>query len=562
MANKKISELTAASDPDGTELIEGVQGGTNVKFLTSQLGATREFNRAFSETINFDKNEILYSAHVATGNLSYEIGTGNLVNQISGVRQIVTLNGSQSLNFGTGFEYLYGITNGEILEAGTYEIYFLYTNGSVSVNVPGVSSQSSSSGVLASPNNFAAVADGETAIDLSWTNVTNNEGYLIEFSLTGTGGWSTLETTAVDAVASTQTGLSAGNTRYYRIKTLGNGTTTLDSGFSTVISGQTESGADVTPPTFTFLPANGNSNWTVNKPLTITANEPLRNTDGSEITNANVASRITLKQTNSGGANISFTATIDGAKQIITITPATQYGENQLVYLAINNVEDVNGNEVTVAQSITFTTTEFTFFNGTSNRLIFGDILDSLFATADTNFWIEHTVNDLLLSGNHFLLTKYDSPGTQAQFHYYHSGTDVYFGFTGALNGTITRLIKWTNVLTAGEHTLVLKMDMSVDTNNGLDRVTLLIDTVDQVAAKSMAFTNGILQQSIPNGNAQLAVGIYVNNAGTPIGTSFLSGEVKDFIIRSTAGSVVEINIPNLKLGTDTSGNARHGTWV
>lgn len=561
MPNKKITELTAGSDPDGTELIEGVQGGMNVKFTSSQLGSSREFNRSFVETLIFNKNEIFHAPIVMDDDLFLEVGAGGLVDQSSSMRFRVTADGIHSINFGADFDFLYGITNGEVPSAGTYEMYLLYTNGSVSVNWPGVTSQSSGSIVLSDPDNFAAVADGETALDLSWDNVTNNQGYLIEFSLTGTGGWAELETTAADATSSTQTGLSAGNTRYYRIKTLGDGVNHLDSAFSSVISGQTESSGDVTAPTVTFLPASGNNVWPINKVITITANEPIRNTDGSEITNANVASRLTLKQTNSGGANISFTATIDGTKQIITITPATHYGLTQLVYVAINNVEDVNGNEVTVAISSTFTTTTYTFFNGTTNRLQFGDILDSLFATPDTNFWLELTVNNVLLSGSHALVTKYDTSGNQRSFQWYHIGADVYFGFVGFVSGIGNRLIKWTNVLTSGAHVLVCKIDMSIDTNDGLDRLTLLIDG-GTAGSKTLANSGEALQQFIANSTAQLAVGAFINNAGTPIGTSFFTEEAKDFIVRSTAGSAVEINVPNLKTGVDTSGNARHGTWV
>lgn len=556
-----VEGLNDAETINGEEYVALSQFGSARKTPSGNLGVTREFQRAWSQTIVFDRNAVFYAPHVATGNITFQLGSGNLVDKDSVARQRITVNGAQSLNFGAGFDFLYGITNGQILAAGTYEIYFLHTNGSVVVNFPGVSGQSSGAVVLAPPGSFAAVADGETALDLSWTNISGNQGYLIEYSLTGSGGWTTLEITAVDAVASTQTGLSAGNTRYYRGKTLGNGSTTLDSAFSDVISGQTTSGGDVTDPVPTFLPANGNAVWPINKPLRITWNEPVQNADGSIITNANVASRMLVKQTNVGGANIGFSATVDGTKQIFDVIPTTHWGENQLVYWDVNNVEDVNNNDITTAISVTFTTTDFIFFNGTSNRLQFGDMLDSLFTVPDTNFWLELTVNNLLLSGSHALVTKYDTSGNQRCFQWYHLGTDVYFGFVGAVNGFFDRVIKWTNVLTSGEHILVAKLDMSIDTNDGLDRPTLLIDGVVQ-GSKSLASTNGIMQQSLPNATSQLAVGAFINSAGTPVNSALLSGEAKDFIVRSTGGTIVEINVPNLVTGLDISGNSRNGTWV
>lgn len=570
MADKKISELSAAGTLSGVELVEVVKGGINVQTNTQAIadlagsGVTREFNRTFSETLVFDKNEIFYSPAVQSGPINLEIGGGGLVDEASSLRFRITMNGTDPVNFGSGFDFLYGITNGQILEAGTYEFYFLYTNGSVAVNFPGVSQESSSSVVLSSPNNFAvapaSAPDNETELVLTWDNVTLNEGYLIEVSTTGTGGWSTLETTAVDAVTASQTALSPGAIRFYRIKTLGDGVATLDSAFSEVISGQTESSGDVTAPTFTFLPASGNTVWPVNKPITITANEPIQNTDGSEITNANVASRLVLKETNGAGANIAFTATIDGTKQIIEITPTTQYGEAQLVFVSINNVEDVNGNEVTVAISSTFTTTDYTFFNGTTNRSQYGDILDSLFSANDTNFWLELTINNALLSGIRPLVTKYDTAGNQRAFQWFISGTDVFFGWAGVGSGATNRVVKWTNVMTAGEHVLVLRYDGSIDTNDGLDRLTLLIDGAT-AGSKTLSTSVSSLPQ-IANTTAQLAVGTFVNSAGTPVGSSFYTEEAKDFIVRSTGGTVVVINVPNLKTGTDTSGNAHNGTWV
>lgn len=564
----KLSQLIELLASAGDEYLEVIippyTPGTNRKILSSKIGITRDANRAWTETLLFDVNEANYAPEVLTTNVTYApAGGGHLVNQFCGQVQTITVDGVLSINF-SDFDYIYGIENGEIPPAGTYQIYFLYLNGTLTANWPGVSSESSSAVVLAAPANFAAAPaappDNETELVLTWDNVTSNQGYLVEFSLTGTGGWATLITTAVDAVTASQTGLPAGNIRFYRIKTLGDGVTTLDSAFSSVISGQTENTGDVTAPTFIFLPASGNIVWTVNRSITITANEPIQNTDGSEITNANVASRIVLKETNSGGANIAFTATIDGTKTIITVTPTTQYGEAQLVFVSINNVEDVNNNEVLVAISSTFTTTDYTFFNGTSNRLQFGDILDSLFAAASTNFWLEVSVRNMLLSGTRLFVTKYDTSGNQRAFYWYSIGTDVYFGWVGTVTGGNNRVIKWTNVLTAGDHTFVLRYDGSIATNDGLDRVTLLIDG-GTAGSKTLFLTQSGLT-AIANSTAQLAVGAFINNAGTPIGSSFYTEEMKDFIIRSTGGTVVVVNVPNLKTGLDTSGNAHHGTWV
>lgn len=560
--NKKISELPVATLPIATGVkFEALQGGINVQVDSDDMpggSITREFNRAWSADLLFDKNEIFYTPHSLTGNITYTISSGtNLVNQSSSVIQKITVDGTQSISFGFGITPL-GITNGGIPEAGTYYIAFLYWNGEAIANFMTPSIQEAGSVQLAAPSNFSAVADGQNAIDLSWTNVTNNQGYLIEFSLDGSTGWTTLETTAVNAVTSTQTGLSPGDTRYYRITTLGNGTSTLNSVYATS-SAMTENPGDVTAPTFTFSPIGGAVDIGVSQNIILTADEGIQNTDGSALNNGNIAAVLTLKETNSGGANIPFTATIDGTKTIITITPTSGYGGNQLVYVAINNVEDVTGNEVTVAISSTFTTSGYTEFNGTSNYLWFGDILDGVWALANTEFKIKITVRNLPLVGDRFMLAKYSSTDNQRSFAFWTSGSDV--RFTWCRVGTAaSRVVSWAGALDAAEHELELQYDGSINTNDGLDRVTLLIDGVP-AGSKTLAVSAGILS-AIVNTSASLSFSAGVNGAGVVTSANYFAGEAKDLQVLSGAGDVNELEVPVLREGTDISGNGRNGTWV
>ena len=564
MANLKISQLTELSTSDGTEYTEVIVSpytpGTNRKILTSKFGITREFNRAFSEALVFDKNEIEYAPHTATGNLNFTVSTPTLLNQFSSITMEIILDGTQSLNF-TGVSHIYGITNGQILPAGSYELYFLYSNGKVRVQVPGTSAETSGLTQLIAPANFLVTVgtDPETELDLSWTDVSNEVGYQIEKSLTGTGGWILLSNPVTDATTDTESGLNPGDTIYYRIKAIGDGVTFADSPYSTA-SGMTQSSGDVTAPVPTFFPANGNAVWTVNRPLTITMDEAIRDDDGvTAVTSANAADYVVLKQTNSGGADITKTVTYDSGTRTFTITPTTTYGTNQLVYLAIDGIEDINGNEMTL-QSITFTTTAFTYLDGSSNRLIFGDLLDGVIAANDAVFNLKATVNNLLLSGARTLWAKLSLSDNQRSFIWYTNATDVYFGWYSVGGDTQGRLIKWTGVLVDNnEHDLELQYNGALDTSDGLDRAVLLIDA-GTAGSKTLATTFGALG-NINNSTAQLSFGVSINSSGTPVGTSFFTEEAKDIIIES-AGAVVEINVPIVKTGTDTSGNARHGTWV
>lgn len=114
-------------------------------------------------------------------------------------------------------------------------------------------------------------------------------------------------------------------------------------------------GIDVTAPTKEFSPTNGSTDVVQNTNITITYDDFIRNIDDSEITNANVGSLITLKKTDAAGADVAFTATIDATKQVITINPDADLDGNQLYYVAIADVEDVNGN-LSAGSNITFTT--------------------------------------------------------------------------------------------------------------------------------------------------------------------------------------------------------------
>jgi len=112
---------------------------------------------------------------------------------------------------------------------------------------------------------------------------------------------------------------------------------------------------DTTAPTFTAVPDSGDTEVSINALIVLTFNEAIRNIDDSEITDANVASLLTLKETDASGTSVAFTATIDAAKKVITATPDAALKINQVYYGAIVPVEDTAGNATAMA-AMTFTT--------------------------------------------------------------------------------------------------------------------------------------------------------------------------------------------------------------
>jgi hypothetical protein len=118
--------------------------------------------------------------------------------------------------------------------------------------------------------------------------------------------------------------------------------------------------ADSTAPSLDFTPANSDTGIAINSDITIAFDEVIRNTDDSALTDSNVDSLITLKTTNSSGADIAFDAVIDNSKQLITIAPSSDFSSEQVVYVAIGaTVEDASDNAIS-ASSITFTAADAT----------------------------------------------------------------------------------------------------------------------------------------------------------------------------------------------------------
>ena len=112
---------------------------------------------------------------------------------------------------------------------------------------------------------------------------------------------------------------------------------------------------DATAPVPAFVPASAATGVLTNVKPVITFNESILKTDGSAVVDADLAALVTLKETDASGSAVAFTATIDAAKKVITVTPSASLKNSQLYYLAVGPVEDVSGNESTTV-STTFTT--------------------------------------------------------------------------------------------------------------------------------------------------------------------------------------------------------------
>ncbi len=122
---------------------------------------------------------------------------------------------------------------------------------------------------------------------------------------------------------------------------------------------------DLTAPTYISTPANGANDVYNSATLYFAFDEDIRFINNTEITSDNVASLFSLRETDSNGANIAFTATYNYRTKTIAVTPSNNLKNNQLYYVTIGSVEDESDN-ATSPSTLTFTTVEISL----STRLI------------------------------------------------------------------------------------------------------------------------------------------------------------------------------------------------
>lgn len=81
-------------------------------------------------------------------------------------------------------------------------------------------------------------------------------------------------------------------------------------------------------------------NVPVADPITINFSQPVRMIGGAPLTNQNVANVINFREVDATGAPVGFTATINDAKTVITVTPSPNLKYNQAYYLEVLPLEN------------------------------------------------------------------------------------------------------------------------------------------------------------------------------------------------------------------------------
>lgn len=107
----------------------------------------------------------------------------------------------------------------------------------------------------------------------------------------------------------------------------------------------------------TFSPKNGSTNVKRDAKITITFNSAMKMYDGSSISNSMIDDFVELRKGSASGSLVSYSASINSAKTVITITPDSNLSADTRYYIIIdkNSLRDNAGNGNT-AQSIYFST--------------------------------------------------------------------------------------------------------------------------------------------------------------------------------------------------------------
>ncbi len=110
-------------------------------------------------------------------------------------------------------------------------------------------------------------------------------------------------------------------------------------------------------PVATFSIEDGETDVSVDVVATIELNQAVRQADGSEITDDDLSQLIMFYETNEEGNAVSFSATINSEKNLITVTPSGELAIDQLYMLGIDELLGTD-DELSDPAHITFTTVE------------------------------------------------------------------------------------------------------------------------------------------------------------------------------------------------------------
>ena len=586
-----------AFDDSSSNSYVGISDATTINFTTADGTApTIIFNPADGDTgVGRDSNiNIEFNEAVVNTNTS-EITNSNIASLIAlkdsnlngsdleftatidTDKKIITIDPNNNFSLGqTVYVSILAVEDASANETSLSSSTFTVTTtgAAIATIVP----TNSSTDIVASSN--ITIGFNTAMRNLNDSEITNsNVNSLITLRNTNSSGTAIPFTASINSAKNVITinpigDFSSGQNVYVAIGT------TVEDAFNNAISAVSSvfTIIDNAVPTFTFNPVDSDTNVIVSSNITITFNELIRNINNSTLTDSNVDNLITLKDADSSGSNITFNATIDSDKKIITINPSNNFNSEQVIYLSLAAVEDQAGN-ATATTSISFTARDsdppvVSFFpsNSAVNVLRNSDITIS-FTEAIRN--LDNTpITDANIDGL-ITLKASNSSGADISFDAFIDSTKENITITPTSNLPLNQVIyvaisasvedEWDNAIAASSASFTTIDDRLSVTFDPADGTTGLPVNTNVI----MTFSDAIrhLDDSlITNANVDNLITLEYSFSGSPIPFDATIDSAKKIITINPTnnlipGDIIYVSIDSVENSSDVATGLAAGTF-
>ena len=586
-----------AFDDSSSNSYAGISDATTINFTTADGTApTIIFNPADGDTgVGRDSNiNIEFNEAVVNTNTS-EITNSNIASLIAlkdsnlngsdleftatidTDKKIITIDPNNNFSLGqTVYVSILAVEDASANETSLSSSTFTVTTtgAAIATIVP----TNSSTDILASSN--ITIGFNTAMRNLNDSEITNNNvNSLITLRNTNSSGTAIPFTASINSAKNVITinpigDFSSGQNVYVAIGT------TVEDAFNNAVSAISSvfTIIDNAVPTFTFNPVDSDTNVIVSSNITITFNELIRNINNSTLTDSNVDNLITLKDADSSGSNITFNATIDSDKKIITINPSNNFNSEQVIYLSLAAVEDQAGN-ATATTSISFTARDsdppvVSFFpsNSAVNVLRNSDITIS-FTEAIRN--LDNTpITDANIDGL-ITLKASNSSGADISFDAFIDSTKENITITPTSNLPLNQVIyvaisasvedEWDNAIaasTASFTTIDDRLSVTFDPADGTTGLPVNTNVI-------MTFSDAIrhLDDSlITNANVDNLITLEYSFSGSPIPFDATIDSAKKIITINPTnnlipGDIIYVSIDSVENSSDVATGLAAGTF-
>ena len=586
-----------AFDDSSSNSYAGISEATTINFTTADVTApTVTFNPADSDTgvgrdsnINIEFNEAIVNADTS------EITNSNIASliilkdsnsngsdlafsaTIDTDKKIITIDPNNNFSLGqTVYVSISAVEDASANETSLSSSTFTVTTTGAAIAT--IAPTNGSTDIVASSN--ITIGFNTAMRNLNDSEITNsNVNSLITLRNTNSSGTAIPFTASINSAKNVITinpigDFSSGQNVYVAIGT------TVEDAFNNAVSAVSSvfTIIDNAVPTFTFNPVDSDTNVIVSSNITITFNELIRNINNSTLTDSNVDNLITLKDADSSGSNITFNATIDSDKKIITINPSNNFNSEQVIYLSLAAVEDQAGN-ATATTSISFTARDsdppvVSFFpsNSAVNVLRNSDITIS-FTEAIRN--LDNTpITDANIDGL-ITLKASNSSGADISFDAFIDSTKENITITPTSNLPLNQVIyvaisasvedEWDNAIaasTASFTTIDDRLSVTFDPADGTTGLPVNTNII-------MTFSDAIrhLDDSlITNANVDNLITLEYSFSGSPIPFDATIDSAKKIITINPTnnlipGDIIYVSIDSVENSSDVATGLAAGTF-